>query len=102
MFSCTTIDVDSGGVVVDPDDVFGQAGVVARMIQTNPLNVKAAVLPHFYILVCGHLTEQKGYPGSSKPSKKRKRPHCVLLPSRSCATTVWQAVDSLRAGHMAK
>lgn len=57
MFSCTTIDVDSDGVVVKSNDVFSQAGVVAHMIQTNPLNVKTAVLPHFYILVCGHLRE---------------------------------------------
>lgn len=57
MFLYTTIDVESGGVVVNPNGVFSQAGVVPHMIQTNSLNMKTAVLPHFYILVCGHLKE---------------------------------------------
>lgn len=58
MFLYTTVDVDSGGVVVDPNDVFSQAGVVTHMIQANLLNMKTAILPHFYILVCGHLKEE--------------------------------------------
>lgn len=60
MSSYTTIDVESGGVVVDPDNVFSQAGVVTRVIQTNPLNMKTAVPPHCHILVCGHLEAQEG------------------------------------------
>lgn len=58
--SSTTVDVESGGVVVDPDDVFSQAGVVARMVQTDPLDMKTAVPPHCHILVCGHLEAQEG------------------------------------------
>lgn len=59
-FSCTTVDVESGGVVVHPSNVFSQAGVVTRVIQTNPFNMKTAVPPHCHILVCGHLEEQDG------------------------------------------
>lgn len=55
-----TIDVDRGGVVGDPNHVFSQAGVVPPMIQTSPLNVKTAVLPHVHVLVCGHLKEREG------------------------------------------
>lgn len=60
MSSYTTVDVESGGVVVNPDDIFSQAGVVARVIQTDPLDMKAAVPPHCHILVCGHLEAQEG------------------------------------------
>ena len=74
MWFCT-VDVDSGGVVVDPGDIFSQAAVVAHMIQTNPLNMKTAVLPHFYILVCGHLKKFEGRPS---PPKNANASICVL------------------------
>lgn len=46
-----TMDVDSCGMVGGPDDVLGQAAVVAGIGQPNPLDVQTAVPPHCYILV---------------------------------------------------
>lgn len=46
-----TIDVDSGGMVGGPNNVFSQTGVVTRILQPGSLNMQTAVLPHCHELV---------------------------------------------------
>lgn len=65
--SFCTMNVDSCGLVGGPDDVLGQAAVVTGIGQSNPLDVKAAVPPHRYILVRGHLEAAPDFRGSLIP-----------------------------------
>lgn len=51
IFSYTTIDVDSGGMVGGSNNVFSQTGIVTRIIQANSLNMQTTVPPHCHIVV---------------------------------------------------
>lgn len=51
MFLYPTVDIDTGGMVSGPNNVFSQTGVVTRIVQPDSLNMQTAILPHCHILV---------------------------------------------------
>ena len=55
MFLYPTVDIDTGGMVSGPNNIFSQTGVVTRIVQPDSLNMQTAILPHCHILVWGHL-----------------------------------------------